>query len=143
MTRNTNADKPAKRRETASKTLAFSFARCNQPRSLPAVGPGQVAQGEGRWRKRRPLNYAAGGVSNLSIEILARPSLTQDSACHHGSVVAGFQLFTANRASLKVSHHNLVVGQFPIAFRDGAGARFRGDLGLHHDPRLHTIPSFG
>src|SRR6516162_11106186 len=27
--------------ETASKTLAFSFARCNQSRSLPAVGPGQ------------------------------------------------------------------------------------------------------
>jgi len=26
-------DKPAKRRETASKTLAFSFAQCNQPRS--------------------------------------------------------------------------------------------------------------
>ena len=31
--RNTNADKPAKRRETASKTLAFSFAWRNQPRS--------------------------------------------------------------------------------------------------------------
>src|SRR6266436_680545 len=33
MTCNTNAVKSAKRRETASKTLAFSFARCNQPRS--------------------------------------------------------------------------------------------------------------
>src|SRR5262249_59360833 len=97
----------------------------------------------GALEETAALKLCRGRVSNLSIEILARPSLTQDSACHHGSVVAGFQLFTANRASLKVSHHNLVVGQFPIAFRDGAGARFRGDLGLHHDPRLHTIPSFG
>ena len=47
--------------ETASKTLAFSFARCNQPRSLPAVGPGQggpegTRGARGAGGKRRPFS---------------------------------------------------------------------------------------
>ena len=47
-----------------------------------------TAEPRGASEERRPLNYAAGGVSNLSIEILARPSLTQEPPCYHDRIVA-------------------------------------------------------
>src|SRR5262249_52961826 len=104
----------------------------------------QWAEGQLPPGTDRALNDAWWPIADRPVEVApAQSRPAQDAARNHPRVLVRLRLFIADRATLEVCHHDLAIDQIVMAFRDGTGGRFRGGLGLHHDPRHHTSPVCG